>query len=324
MRRRDFITLVGGAVVWPLAARAQTIPIIGFLAQGTPDEGAALLGAVRKGLGEANLIEGKDFTSEFRWAQNDAARLPGLAAELAQRRVAIIVVLDTQTAARAAKLVTNKIPIVFSFGADPVKAGLVESLNRPGGNITGISTISLDLGTKWVGLLHELLPSARRFAVLVNIETADAARSLITSVQEGALPTGLQTEIVFASTASELEPAFAGLGARAQALIVHPDVLFLRTREPLAALAIREKLATISTVQGFAQAGGLLSYGSDFVEAHHQAGLYVARILKGEKPGDSPVQRATKFNLVINLKTAKAIGLNIPAMFQARADEVIE
>ena len=324
MRRRDFITLVGGAVVWPLAARAQTIPIIGFLAQGTPDEGAALLGAVRKGLGEANLIEGKDFTSEFRWAQNDAARLPGLAAELAQRRVAIIVVLDTQTAARAAKLVTNKIPIVFSFGADPVKAGLVESLNRPGGNITGISTMSLDLGAKWVGLLHELLPSARRFAVLVNIETADAARSLITSVQEGALPTGLQTEIVFASTASELEPALAGLGARAQALIVHPDVLFLRNREPLAVLATREKLATISTVQGFAQAGGLLSYGSDFVEAHHQAGLYVARILKGEKPGDSPVQRATKFNLVINLKTAKAIGLNIPAMFQARADEVIE
>jgi putative ABC transport system substrate-binding protein len=184
--------------------------------------------------------------------------------------------------------------------------------------------MSLDLGTKWVGLLHELLPSARRFAVLVNIETADAARSLITSVQEGALPTGLQTEIVFASTASELEPAFAGLGARAQALIVHPDVLFLRNREPLAALAIREKLATISTVQGFAQAGGLLSYGSDFVEAHHQAGLYVARILKGEKPGDLPVQRATKFNLVINLKTAKTIGLNIPAMFQARADEVIE
>ena len=325
MRRRDFITLVGGVTAaWPLAARAQTIPIIGFLAQGTQDEGAALLSAVQKGLGEANLIEGKDFTSEFRWAQNDAVRLPGLAAELAQRRVAIIVVLDTQTAARAAKLVTNKIPIVFSFGADPVKAGLVESLNRPGGNITGISTMSLDLGAKWVGLLHELLPSARRFAVLVNIETADAARSLITNVQEGALPTGLQTEIVFASTASELEPAFAGLGARAQALIVHPDVLFLRNREPLAALAIREKLATISTVQGFAQADGLLSYGSDFVEAHHQAGLYVARILKGEKPGDLPVQRATKFNLVINLKTAKAIGLDIPAMFQARADEVIE
>ena len=205
-----------------------------------------------------------------------------------------------------------------------MKAGLVESLNRPGGNITGISTMSLDLGAKWVGLLHELLPSARRFAVLVNIETADAARSLIIGVQQGALPTGLQTEIVFASTASELEPAFAGLGARAQALIVHPDVLFLRNREPLAALAIREKLATISTVQGFAQAGGLLSYGSDFIEAHHQAGLYVARILKGEKPGDLPVQRATKFNLVINLKTAKAIGLDIPAMFQARADEVIE
>ena len=216
MRRRDFITLVGGAVVWPLAARAQTIPIIGFLAQGTPDEGAALLGAVRKGLGEANLIEGKDFTSEFRWAQNDAVRLPGLAAELTQRRVAIIVVLDTQTAARAAKLATNKIPIVFSFGADPVKAGLVESLNRPGGNITGISTMSLDLGTKWVGLLRELLPTARRFAVLVNIETADAARSLITSVQEGALATGLQTEVVFASTASEIEPAFAGLGAPAR------------------------------------------------------------------------------------------------------------
>jgi putative ABC transport system substrate-binding protein len=325
MRRRDFVkAAAASAATWPLAARAQAIPVIGFLAQGTPDEGAALLSAVRKGLGEANLVEGKDFTSEFRWAQNDAVRLPGLAVELVQRRVAIIVVLDTQTAARAAKLATNEIPIVFSFGADPVKAGLVESLNRPGGNITGISTMSLDLGAKWVGLLHELLPSARRFAILVNIETADAARSLITSVQEGALPTGLQTEIVFASTASELEPTLAGLGARAQALIVHPDVLFLRNREPLAALATREKLATISTVQGFAPAGGLLSYGSDFVEAHHQAGLYVARILKGEKPGDLPVQRATKFNLVINLKTAKAIGLDIPAMFQARADEVIE
>jgi putative ABC transport system substrate-binding protein len=326
MRRREVIALVGGAAAWPLAARAQTapLPVIGYLAQGTPEGTAALVAAVRQGLGETGLVEGKDFTSEFRWAHNDGDRVPGLAADLVQHRVVLIIALDTIAAARAAKATTTEIPIIFTVGTDPVQAGLVASLNHPGGNVTGISTMNLDLGSKWVGLLHELLPAAKRFAVLVNIANAEAARSIITSAQEAALSLGLQSEILFASNQSEIDAALAGLGARSQALMMQSDVLFAQQGEKLAALAIREKLPALYSLSDFPKAGGLMSYGSSFLDAHRQAGVYAGRILKGEKVGDLPVQRATKFELVINLKTAKTIGIDIPATLLARADEVIE
>ena len=327
MNRREFITLLGGtAAAWPLAARAQqsAMPVVGFLSHGTPEGTAGFVAAVRKGLGEAGLVEGKDVTSALRWARHDADRLPALAADLVQRRVALIVTLDTVAAARAAKAATAEIPIVFALGTDPVQAGLVASLNRPGGNITGISTMNLDLGSKWIGLLHELLPAAKRFAVLVNIENADSARSIITQTQEAALALGTQTEILFASNEREIDAALAGLGARAQALIMHPDVLFTQNLEKLAALAIREKLAALYSTPNFPQAGGLMSYGSSFLEAQRQAGVYVGRILKGEKPGELPVQRASKFDFVINLKTAKTIRIDIPTTLLSRADEVIE
>jgi putative ABC transport system substrate-binding protein len=326
MNRREFMSLLGGAAAWPLAARAQEVPppVIGYLSQGTPEGTAAFVAAVRTGLGEAGIVDGKDVTSELRWARNDGDRLPGLAADLVQRRVAVIITLDTVPAARAAKAATTQIPIVFTVGTDPVQAGLVASLNQPGGNVTGISTMNLDLGSKWVGLMHELLPAAKRIAVLVNIENADSARSLITGTQTAALTIGMQTEFVFASVEGEIDAALAGLGARSQALIIHPDILFTQHREKLAALAFRQKLPALYSTRNFPQAGGLMSYGSSFLDAHRQAGIYAGRILKGEKPGELPAQRATRFQFIINLKTAKALGLEVPPTLLARADEVIE
>ena len=326
-RRELIAALAGAAAAWPLAARAQQPerrPVIGYLSHGTPEGTAAFVSAVRKGLGEAGVIEGKDVTSEFRFARHDADRLPGLATDLVQRRVAVIVTLDTVAAARAAKAATAEIPIVFALGTDPVQAGLVASLNRPGGNITGVSSMNLDLGSKWVGLLRELLPAAKRFAVLINIENADSARSMITRTQEAGFVLGVQIEFLFATVERDIDTALAGLGARAQALIIHPDVLFADNREKLAALAIREKLPTLYSLRNFPQAGGLASYGSDFLDTQRQAGVYAGRILKGEKPDELPVQQATKFNFVLNLKTARALGLEIPSSLLVRADEVIE
>jgi len=325
MRRRDFIKVIAGsAAAWPLTARAQSVPsMIGYLAEGKPEAVAVLVAANRNGLDETGLVEGKDYISEFRSAGGDANLLPGLATELVQHRAAVIVTLETLAAARAAKAVTTTVSIVFATGADPVRARLVESLNRPSGNITGISAMNLELGSKWVGLLHELLPAAKRIAILVNIENADAARLMITDAQETAFSMGLQTEFVFASNEGEIEPALGGLGARSQGLIIQPDVAF-RNSEKVAALAVREKLPALASQRDFAKAGGLMSYGSSFVEAHRLAGAYVGGILKGEKPRDLPVQRATKFDFVINLKTAKAIGLDIPPTLLARTDEVIE
>ena len=221
MRRREFIALVSATAAWPLAARAQSVPpMIGYLAQAKPEEIAVLVTANRNGLGETGLVEGKDYISEFRSAGGDANLLPGLATELVQRRAAVIVTLDTLAAARAAKAVTTVVPIVFATGADPVRGRLVESLNRPSGNITGISAMNLELGSKWVGLLHELLPAVKRIAILVNIENADVARMMITDTQEAAFSMGLQTEFVFASNEGEIEPALSGLGARSQGLII--------------------------------------------------------------------------------------------------------
>ena len=327
MKRRTFITLLGGAAAtWPLAARAQQAPrpVIGYLSQSAPEAGAALVAAVRKGLGEVGIIEGRDVTSEMRWARYDVDRLPGLAADLVQRRVAIIVALGTPPAARAAKAATDEIPIVFALGTDPVQVGLVESLNHPGGNVTGISTMNLDIAPKWVDLLHELLPTAKRLATLVNIQSADSARAIITGTQAAGFALGTQIEILFANNEGEIDTALAGLGARAQGLTIHSEVLFLQNMQKLAALAVREKLPALYSQRAFPEAGGLMSYGSSFLDAHRQVGVYAGRILKGEKPGDLPVQRATKFELVLNLKTAKTIGIEIPATLLARADEVIE
>ena len=325
--RRKFLAALGGAVAgWPLAARAQQAPrpVIGYLSQSAPEAGAALVAAVRKGLGEVGIVEGRDVTSEFRWARYDVDRLPALAADLVQRRVAVIITLGTPPAARAAKAATTEIPIVFALGTDPVQVGLVESLNHPAGNITGISTMNLDIAPKWVDLLHELLPTAKRFAVLVNIQSADSARAIITGTQAAGFALGTQIEILFANNEGEIDTALAGLGARAQGLTIHSEVLFLQNMQKLAALAVREKLPALYSQRAFPEAGGLMSYGSSFLDAHRQVGVYAGRILKGEKPGDLPVQRATKFELVLNLKTAKTIGIEIPATLLARADEVIE
>jgi putative ABC transport system substrate-binding protein len=328
MRRREFIALVGSTVTaWPLAARAQqagNLPVIGYLSQGMPENAAILVAGVADGLSAAGLVQQRDYTTEFRWGRNDVDHLPALVSELVQRRVAVIVCLDTAPTVRAAKAATTEIPIVFALGNDPVKGGLVDSISHPGGNVTGISTMNQDLGAKFVGLLHELLPTAKRFAILVNIEATDSARSLITTAQVGALALGLQTEVVFASKANEIDEALAGLGARSQALIVHADALFRQNDDRVTSMAMRERLPTLSSLPNFTKAGGFMGYGSDFIEAHRQAGLYVGRILKGEKAGDLPVQLGVKFTFAINLKTAKAIGVDIPPTLLARADEVIE
>jgi putative tryptophan/tyrosine transport system substrate-binding protein len=326
VRRRDFIAFVGSAAaMWPRAAHAQKpLPIIGYLSQGVPEGSADIVAAVREGLREAGLVEGKDFTSEFRWAGHDADRLPALAVDLVERHVAVIIAPGTPGSAHAARAATTEIPIVFAIGGDPVRSGLVTTLNHPSGNLTGISTMNLDLGSKWVGLLHELQPAAKDFAVLVNIVDTDSAQLLITGTQAGGRTLGIRTDFLFAGAEGEIDVALDGLGARVQGLIIHPTILFLQNRAKLAALAIREKLPTVYAIRDFPAAGGLMSYGSSFFDANRQAGVYAGRILKGEKPGDLPVQLATKFDLVINLKTAKAIGIDIPPTFLARADEVIE
>jgi putative tryptophan/tyrosine transport system substrate-binding protein len=328
MRRREFITFIGGAAAaWPLAALAQQsgkLPIIGYLSQGTPEDTAAFVAASREGIGSVGLTEGKDYTTELRWARNDVDRLPGLAAELVRAHVTVIVSVDTVLAVRAAKTATAEIPIVFAVGTDPVKDGLVTSLNHPGGNITGGSSMNLDIGGKLIGLLHELLPTAKRIAVLVDPDNPGGARSLITSTQQSALELGLPTEFVFATNEGEIGAALTGLGARAQGLIVQPTILFLQNRRKLSALAIHERMAALSSLPDFVKADGLMGYGSSFVETHRQTGVYVGRILKGERPGELPVQLATKFTFAINLKTARAIGLDIPPTMLARADEVIE
>jgi putative tryptophan/tyrosine transport system substrate-binding protein len=326
MRRREFITLLGGAAATgPLAARAQTsLPVVGYLAQGAPEGTGPLTDAVREGLGKAGFVEGKDYAAEFRWARGDADQLPRLAVDLVQRRVAMIVALDTVAAARAAKTATAEIPVLFTVGADPVEAGLVGSLNHPGGNVTGISTMSTEIAPKWVGLLRELLPAAKRFALLVNYTNGEVTKSMISGAQDAVLPLGLQTEVVFASSERDIDSALRNLGSRAQVLLIQPDILFRRNFGAVAASAMREKLLAIASDREFPRAGGLMSYGSSFVDAHRDVGVYAGRILKGERPGDLPVQRSTKFEFVVNLKAAKEADVEIPATMLARADEVIE
>jgi putative ABC transport system substrate-binding protein len=327
MRRRDFVTLLGGiAAAWPFAARAQqpTIPVIGLLLIGTPS-GYDLSG-FRQGLKDAGYVEGQNLAIEYRFANDDPARLSELASDLAGRQVRVIAAVASGLAARAAKDATNTIPIVFGYGADPVKQGLVANLNRPGGNATGIISLANELYSKQLGILHELLPQAAHFAVLANPKGTTIYESIVKNTQAAAAAIGQTIEILNASTDGEIDAVFMRLGDEksAQGLLVTNDPFYIARRVQLAILAARYAVPTIYPFREMAEAGGLLSYGPNLAERDRQVGLYVARILKGEKPADLPVQQMSKFELVINLKTAKALGLSVPNSMQLLADDVIE
>jgi putative tryptophan/tyrosine transport system substrate-binding protein len=329
MRRRDFIkAIAGSAAVWPLATRAQqpAVPTVGYLSGNAPEQNSDLVAAFAKGLSETGFIEGRNVALEYRWARFEADRLFGLATDLVRGQVSLIAALGGADPVRAAKAATTTIPIVFVTGTDPVESRLVEAFNHPGGNVTGITTMNVDMGPKWLGLMHDLMPTAKRFAVLVDNEANRlGAQAMITGVQAAALSRGLEMVTLFASTEGEIDAAIANLvQMQAEALLIEPAVLFLQRREQLATLALRHRLPAIYAIRDFPQAGGLMSYGSSFADAHRLAGVYAGRILKGEKPADMPVIRGTKFDFVINLKTAKAIGLTIPPGILSIADEVIE
>ena len=327
MRRREFITLLaGGAAVWPLKARAQqsATPVVGVLAAGSPNGyWAEMFTAFRQGLGEAGYSEGRNMAIEARWADDHYDRLPALAADLIGHRPAVIGAFATP-AAKAAMAATTTIPVVFGTIADPVQIGLVASLNHPGGNMTGVAYLSVEVGPKLLEQLHQAVPSAAVMGHLVNPTNPNAATQSRT-VQEAAQRLGVQLHVLSASNASDFDPAFAKLhDLQVAAFIVSQDVLFAAEVEQLAQLAARYRIAAITAPREFAAAGGLMSYGADQRDAYRQAGIYAGRILKGEKPSDLPVMQAVKLNLVINLKTAKALGLNIPLPLLGRADEVIE
>ena len=326
MKRRQFITLLGGAAAWPLAARAQqpVMPVIGYLHIGSPEVLPDRLAAVRRGLSEVGFVEGRNIAIEYRWADNQNDRLSELAADLIRRHVNIIVAPGGTRAALAAKGLTTTIPIVFSASVDPVQSGLVQSLNRPGGNVTGITDMATDVAGKQLELLHELLPGAVRFALLVNPSGA-STEVTITEVQSAASAMGRQIEVLRVRTPGEIDTAFKTLKQKeADALLVSPNPLFSTRRVQLASLAIRHAVPTIHSQREFAESGGLMSYGSSFTDRERQLGVYAGRILKGEKPADLPVLRASKFEFVINLQTAKVIDLDVPPTLLARADEVIE
>jgi putative tryptophan/tyrosine transport system substrate-binding protein len=326
MRRRDFISLLGGAAVaWPLAARAQqpAMPVIGFLNGASPEGWAPYLAAFRQGLKEAGYVEGQNVTIEYRWAEGHYDRLPALAAELIQRKATVIAATSTP-AARAAKTATSTVPIVFTTGDDPIKLGLVASLNRPGGNVTGVSNLNVELGSKQLGLLREVVPGTTAIAVLMNPNFPATERQL-RDVEAAARVLGLQLIVLTASTEREIETAFATMAQKGGvALLLGSDTFFLADRDHIVALAARHAIPAIYWTREFAVAGGLMSYGTDFADSYRQAGIYTGRIVRGEKAGDLPVQRSTKFEFVINFKTAKALGLAVPNSMQLLADEVIE
>jgi putative ABC transport system substrate-binding protein len=323
--RRGFITLLGGAATGPLAARAQqpVMPVIGFLYSQSPDVVADRLRGFRQGLKEAGYSEGDNVTIEYRWAEGHYDRLPTLAADLVRRQVRVIAAAGGTQPALAAKAATTTIPIVFSIGADPVEAGLVASLNRPGGSLTGVVTLAVALGPKRLQLAHELVPAASSAALLIN--PSDAAQTDAKKAQEAARDLGLQLHILHASSERELDVAFATvLQLRAGVVVINADAFFNSRSKQLAELALRHAVPTVYQYREFAAAGGLASYGSRLADAYRQVGIYTGRILKGEKPADLPVVQSTKVELIINLKTAKRLGLEVPPSLLARADEVIE
>jgi putative ABC transport system substrate-binding protein len=326
-RRRQFITLLGGAAAWPLAARAEQSakPVVGFLGAGSPNLFAARLSAFHVGLSEAGYVEGHNVAIEYRWADDQYDRLPALAAELARRQVAVIAVPGSTPGALAAKSVTRTIPIVFYVAVDPVEAGLVGSLNRPGDNLTGASSLNADLAPKALELLHELVPAATSLALLVNPTNDRFAATFLREARMGARKLGLQLHVVRAGNVGDFDEVFARLGdLGVGALVISSDPFFTSQCERLAALSLHHAVPALYQYREFPAAGGLMSYGGSTSYGYRLVGIYTGRILKGEKPADLPVQQATRIELTINLRTAKALGLELPATLLARADEVIE
>ena len=329
MQRRDFIALLGGVFSWPFLAHAQqkAMPVIGSLSSSPPPANLDDLvrSAVHQGMGELGFVDGQNMVWEYRWAEFHYDRLPALAADLVSRKVDLIVTRGGAPSALAAKNATSTIPIVFSDVADPVGAGLVASLARPGGNLTGFSSISLEMQPKRLDFLCELVPQATVIALLVNPDNVGHSKQYFRSMQEAARAKGVQLPVLKARTEGEIDTAFASLGQlQAGALVVSPDGLFASRLEQLVALASRYAIPAISDFRELTVVGGLVSYGIDYPAVYRQAGIYMGRILKGERPTDLPVQQPTTFQLVVNLKTAKALGLTVPPSILARADEVIE
>jgi putative tryptophan/tyrosine transport system substrate-binding protein len=326
MRRREFILAFGGAAAWPLAARAQQprMPVVGFLSTRTAGEAASDVAAFHRGLNEVGYFEGQNVAIEYRWAEGQYDRLPALAADLVRRQVAVIAATGGTHSLRAAKAATSSIPIVFGTGDDPVKLGFVASLNRPGGNVTGVHNFIGQMEAKRLGLLRELIPTAALIGVLLNPKSSTFAAQL-NDIPDAARALGQEVHVVKASSDGDIRTAFATFARlRAAALLVGADPSFNDRREQIVALAAHYAIPAIYELREFALAGGLISYGTSLLEAYRQIGLYTGRVLKGDKPADLPIVQSTKFELVINLKTAKALGLEVPPGLSARADEVIE
>jgi putative tryptophan/tyrosine transport system substrate-binding protein len=324
MQRRGFVTLLGGAAVWPLVARAQSaLPVIGFLNGASPKGYAQQLSAFLKGLSETGYVEGQNVAIEYRWAEGHYERLPALAADLVRREVSVIAATSTP-ANLIAKAATSTIPIVFTAGGDPVQLGLVASLNRPGGNVTGVANLNAEIVPKRVELAHLLVPSATIVGLLVN-PGARNVETLTRDSRVAAAALGLQLHVLRASNEQEIDDAFTTfVQLRAGVLVIGPDVYLISQSEQLARLAIRHSVPVIFEFREFAAAGGLMSYGGSITDEYRLAGVYTGKILKGEKPADLPVQQSTKVELIVNLKTAKALGLNVPLSLLGRADEAIE
>jgi len=325
MHRREFIAITGGAAVWPLVASAQqsTNPVIGFLNVASPEGYAHHVTAFRDGLKERGYIDGQNVAIEFRWAEGHYDRLPSMAADLVRREVAVIVA--NTPANLAAKAATRTIPIVFTTASNPVEIGLVPNLSRPGGNITGVSQLNVEIGPKRLELAHQLIPAATSVAFLVNPSDPSRAGTLTRDAQAAAIPLGLKVHVLPAFTDAEIDAAFAGFARlKAGALVVGADALFNSKSQLLAELSLRYGVPAIYQYNEFADAGGLISYGGSIKESYRWAGIYTGRILKGERPGDLPVQQTSTVELIVNLKTAKALGIAIPLPLLGRADRVIE
>jgi putative ABC transport system substrate-binding protein len=327
MKRREFITLVGGvAATAPLAARAQqlTLPVIGFLNSASPQPWENYVAAFRAGLKEVGYVDGQNVTIEFRWAEGHYDRLPGMAADLVRRMVTVLVATGGEPSVLAAKAATTTIPIVFTSGVDPIRAGFVSSLSRPGGNITGVNLFTSTIESKRLGLLRALVPGVKLIAVLLNPNRQDYARQK-KDIEETAHAIGQQIHVLSASNQSEIDAAFAtATQLRVGAMLVGADPFFNSQRDEIVALAARYAIPAVYEQREHALAGGLMSYGTNLSDGYRQAGVYTGRILKGEKPGDLPVVQSTKFEFVINLKTAKALGIEVPPSLSAEADEIIE
>jgi putative ABC transport system substrate-binding protein len=325
MRRRDFLVMLSSvAVLWPLAARAQSeLPVVGYINAASPDDAADLVGAFRQGLSDAGYFEGRNVAIEYRWAEGHYDQLPRLAADLVAHRVTVIAATSTPVAL-AAKDATGTIPIVFTIGGDPVKVGLVPRLNRPDGNLTGVTRYNVELAPKRLELLHDLVPAARKIGLVVNSGNPNT-ETLSKSVHEAAQTLGVELHLVTAENDNELDSAFAVLSSlRIGAVAIGNDPFFNSRSERLGELALHHSLPAIYQYRRFVEAGGLMSYGASNTDSHHRLGAYVGRILAGAKPADLPVEQSTKVDLLVNLKTAKALGLTIPPLILARADEVIE